>query len=106
MNDSIKLLNLKDDEVEIITSYIQNNTLYINLTLRKKEKECPNCKSISNKIESYRIKHINHPMLNNIKCIINYRCRRLKCRICGKHIGLYRKYILKMPKYVLTHFVL
>lgn len=70
MNDSIKLLNLKDDEVEIITSYIQNNILYINLTLKRKEKECPDCKSIINKIESYRIKHINHPISNNMKCII------------------------------------
>ena len=84
MNDSIKLLNLKEEDVETVTSYIKNDTLYINLTLRRKENECPNCKNIINTIESYRVKHINHPMLNSMKCIINYRCRRFKCTSCGK----------------------
>ena len=40
MNDSIKLLNLKEDEIDIITSRIENNVMYINLTLRRKEEEC------------------------------------------------------------------
>ena len=84
MNDSIKLLKLKEEDVETVTSYIKNDTLYINLTLRRKENECPNCKNIINTIESYRVKHINHPMLNSMKCIINYRCRRFKCTSCGK----------------------
>ena len=84
MNDSIKLLNLKEEEIDIITSHIENNVLYINLTLRRKDEECPNCKSILNKVESYRNKQINHPMLNSMKCIVNYRCRRLRCITCNK----------------------
>ena len=84
MNDSIKLLNLKEEEIDIITSHIENNVMYINLTLRRKDEECPNCKSILNKVESYRNKQINHPMLNSMKCIVNYRCRRLRCITCNK----------------------
>ena len=84
MNDSIKLLNLKEEEIDIITSRIENNVMYINLTLRRKEEECPNCKSVLNKVESYRNKQINHPMLNSMKCVVNYRCRRLRCITCNK----------------------
>ena len=84
MNDSIKLLNLKEEEIDIITSHIENNVMYINLTLRRKDEKCPNCKSILNKVESYRNKQINHPMLNSMKCIVNYRCRRLRCITCNK----------------------
>ena len=50
MNDSIKLLNLNEEDVETLTSYIENDTLYINLTLCRKENECPNRKNIINTI--------------------------------------------------------
>ena len=95
MNDSIKLLNLKEEDVEILTSHIENNVLFVNVTLKRKEIECPNCKSVLNKVESYRIKQINHPMLTPMKCLINYRCRRLKCCICNKTFNELNSFVKK-----------
>ena len=42
-NDIIKILNLKDTDIETIDSYVDENILYINLKLIRKVMQCPYC---------------------------------------------------------------
>ena len=83
-NDIIKILNLKESDIEAISSYIDNNVLYINLKLTRKVMSCPYCTNSKIKIKDYRIQEINHPILNNMNCVIRYNRRRYKCDFCGK----------------------
>lgn len=43
MNDSIKFLNLKEEDVKILPSHIENNVMFVNITLIRKEIEYLNC---------------------------------------------------------------
>ena len=42
-NDIIKILNLKETDIETIDSYVDDNILYINLKLSRKVMRCPYC---------------------------------------------------------------
>lgn len=83
-NDIIKILNLKDTDIETIDSYVDENILYINLKLIRKVIKCPYCINSKIKIKDYRVQEINHPILNNMNCIIRYNRRRYKCDFCSK----------------------
>lgn len=83
-NDIIKLLNLKETDIEKLDSHMDNNILYINLKLKRKTINCPYCNSDKNRIKDYRLQEINHPMLNEMNCIIRYNRRRYKCDFCKK----------------------
>ena len=48
-NDIIKILNLKETDIETIDSYIEEEILYINLKLTRKVMHCPYC--INSKIK-------------------------------------------------------
>ena len=69
-NDIIKILNLKETDIETIDSYVDNNILYINLKLSRKVMHCPYCINNKIKIKDYRIQEINH--LLHITLISNH----------------------------------
>lgn len=83
-NDIIKILNLKETDIETIDSYVDDNILYINLKLSRKVMRCPYCTNNKLKVKDYRVQQINHPILNNMNCIIRYNRRRYKCDFCCK----------------------
>ncbi|MDM8196930.1 ISL3 family transposase, partial [Massilimicrobiota timonensis] len=39
---------------------------------------------MTDRVKDYSVKHINHSILTNKKCIINYRARRYRCPKCHK----------------------
>ena len=65
-NDIIKILNLKETDIDTFDSHVINNILYINLKLKRKSLNCPYCGNDEFKIKDYRIQEINHPILNNM----------------------------------------
>lgn len=83
-NDIIKILNLKETDIDTFDSHVINNILYINLKLKRKSLNCPYCGNDEIKIKDYRIQEINHPILNNMNCVVRYNRRRYKCDFCKK----------------------
>lgn len=87
MNDSIiKLLNLKDEDIENIESISSFQNEDFLLTLKVKEHICPNpeCGRITTKIKDYRVCKITHKIFVNFHSTIYYNKRRYKCNHCGK----------------------
>lgn len=85
MNNITELLNLKDEDIEdltVINEKDNSKTFYIKL--KRKLEHCPTCGSKSIIVKDYKLKIIKHPILNGIKCNIKYKCRRYKCKLCGK----------------------
>ena len=84
MNNTINLINLKENDVESIDTARKDKTLYIYLTLKKVKKICPSCGTLEYKIKDYKTRKINHPILNDENCIIVYKQRRYICDTCRK----------------------
>lgn len=84
MNNTINLINLKENDVESIDTARKEKTLYIYLTLKKVKEICPSCGTLEYKIKDYKTRKINHPILNDENCIIVYRQRRYICDTCRK----------------------
>ena len=85
MNNIIELLNLKEKDVEnfdVINEKDNSTSFYIKL--KRKIEYCPNCGSMNITVKEYKTKKIKHPILNGVKCNIVYKCRRYKCKLCGK----------------------
>ena len=80
----IKLLNLQDKNIEIISVEIVDDTYLINLKINNFPLSCPHCGSLG------IIKHTSYPRtirymkLLNYKCIIKYEQKRFICKDCKK----------------------
>ena len=85
-NDTIKLLNLEDVNINLIKSDVIkiNNTLYCNIVLNVQNEYCPECGSTEYVIKDYRVKSINHSISTSLPCVIKYKARRYKCKHCNK----------------------
>lgn len=85
-NDTIKLLNLEDINVDFEKSDVVkiNNVLYCNIVLTTVNEHCPECGSTEYSIKDYREKHVNHSISTASPCIIKYKARRYKCKHCNK----------------------
>lgn len=80
--DTINLLGLQPDQIQTLNITRINNTININITLNKTSYVCPHCGSIKIVVKGYYNRKITHSIFNTNSCIINYRCRRLKCNDC------------------------
>ena len=85
-NDTIKLLNLEEKDIDLTKSYVDkvNGELVCTIVLNNTTKCCEECGSIAITIKDYRPKKIIHSILTNQPCILNYRARRFRCKDCGK----------------------
>ena len=85
-NDTIKLLNLGDINVDLEKSDITkiNNVLYCNIVLTAINEHCPECGCCECTIKDYQSKRINHSISTSSPCIIKYKARRYKCKYCNK----------------------
>lgn len=85
-NDTIKLLNLEDINVDLEKSDITkiNNILYCNIVLTPVNEHCPECGCCECTIKDYQSKRINHSISTSSPCIIKYKARRYKCKYCNK----------------------
>lgn len=77
------VLNLSQDDIEHLSSCRINNTLVINVRLKKKTCSCPNCGSFSIRIKEYKLRKIHHSLLILDPCILSYQARRYICSDCG-----------------------
>lgn len=85
MNNIIELLNLKEKDVENLDVINEkDNSISFYIKLKRKVEYCLACGSLEIMIESYKTRKIKHPILNDIPCNIKYKCRRYKCKICGR----------------------
>lgn len=85
-NDTIKLLNLEEKDIDLTKSYVDkvNGDLICTIVLNNNTKCCKFCGSIAITIKDYYPKKISHSISTNQPCILNYKARRFKCKNCGK----------------------
>ena len=85
MNNIIELLNLKEKDVKKLDVINEkDNSISFYIKLKRKIEYCPACGSMNIIVKDYKAKKIKHPILNDIKCNIIYKCRRYKCKLCDK----------------------
>lgn len=85
-NDTIKLLNLEDVNIDLNKSHIDkvNGNLVVTIVLNNDVKCCKFCGSTSFCSHGFIHKKITHSISTNQPCILNYKARRFKCKDCGK----------------------
>lgn len=81
--DTINLLGLQPSQIQDLNIVRKSDIININLTLKKIDYVCPTCGSVHIVIKDYYKRKITHSIFNTNSCIINYNCRRLKCKDCG-----------------------
>lgn len=84
MNDFIiKLLDLKEEDLDSIDSVTHMNHADFLITLKIKDHVCPKCGSFTHSIKDYRTRKLKHKILINFDSTIFYRQRRYLCKNCG-----------------------
>lgn len=80
----LELFGLEDDDV-LSADYINHNgNALIDIFLMPQYPPCPTCGCEKPKVKCYVIKKINHSILSDRKCTLNYHARRYKCPVCNK----------------------
>ena len=81
--NTLNFLNLKQNDVEEVSTHSYNDNIYFNVTLKRKDCKCPNCNNLTNKVKDYKIKIIRHSIFNDGRnSFISYKQRRYFCPIC------------------------
>lgn len=81
--NTLNYLNLKQNDVEEVSTHSDNDNIYFNVTLKRKDCKCPNCNNLTNKVKDYKIKIIRHSIFNDGRnSFISYKQRRYFCPIC------------------------
>ena len=93
-NYTEKLIGIKD-AILLNVKNIQN-TMIIELKMKKRIHECPRCKAHTSKVNDYRIQCVKDIPSFNQKVVLKIHKRRHVCPACGKkfyeHIPLVPKY--------------
>lgn len=83
-NFIIKLLDLKEENIEDISVTIEHGVHSFNITLKRKQHSCPHCFKMTSKVKDYRLKKLSHQVYKHINTTISYNCRRYVCPYCNK----------------------
>lgn len=88
-DDTINLLQLEHikHQIESIETRTEGSELIIEIKLFKQKESCPICRSDDISFHEYKYKKIIHSISTNSKCILRYRQRRYRCKLCGKSFG-------------------
>lgn len=78
-----EILNISERDVLDCSAHTENNTLIVTVTLRVTHQSCSFCNNDKVVIKEYRLRKITHVSINKKKCVIHYRARRFKCKLCG-----------------------
>lgn len=81
---NIKLLDLKEEDLESIDSITHFNNADFIITLKITPHVCPTCGCITTTVKDYKTRKIKHKILINYNTTIHYRQRRYKCNDCGR----------------------
>ena len=90
-HDILELFSLEDKDVLSCNYRNANGSAVIDIRLVPKYDPCPNCGSAHPKIKGYSRRVINHGILTDRLCLINYDARRYQCSACN------RTYMEKSP---------
>lgn len=82
--DFLKFFNLEDKGIKEFNVYHKDDGIHVFVMLEKKPCKCPVCLNYTSQVKDYTVKKINHSILNNTACTIDYKARRYKCRTCNK----------------------
>ncbi len=80
----LKLFNLEEHQIQDFFIRYHQESLCMDVRLTIQEETCPVCGTQDKKIKDYRLKKINHSVLNHTPCIIYYQARRYQCKACQK----------------------
>lgn len=80
----LRLLNLKNDDVESMFSSTTDNGILISLKLIRRTFECPHCKCKQIKVKGYYNVTIKNALVLDTKTLITLRQRRYICNECEK----------------------
>ena len=84
-NNTLNFLNLKEAQVEDISTTSNNDNIFFNVILKRTDQKCPSCNFLTNKIKDYKIKIIKHSIFNDGReSFISYKQRRYFCSVCNK----------------------
>ena len=84
-NNTLNFLNLKESQVEEISTTSDNENVFFNVLLKRTNQKCPSCNSFTNKVKDYKNKIIRHSIFNDGReSFISYKQRRYFCPICTK----------------------
>lgn len=72
----LKLFNLEEHQIQDFFIRYHQESLCVDVRLTIQEETCPVCGTQDKKIKDYRLKKINHSVLNHTPCIIYYQARR------------------------------
>lgn len=85
MNDFIiKLLDLKEKDLDFIESITKTESSNFIIILKKSIQVCPHCGSLTDRIKDYKIRKLNHKVLIHSHSFIFHKQRRYYCKDCGK----------------------
>ena len=82
--DILVLFNLENDDVEDVSFLNKDNMAIVDVFLRPSYPPCKDCGNTNVRIKGYVIKKVNHGVLTDRKCILNYHARRYVCPVCGR----------------------
>lgn len=84
----IKLLNLKQEDLDFIDSVSQLSQADFLITLKVRNHVCPHCGSFTHSIKDYKTRKLKHKVLINFDSTIFYKQRRYLCKDCGAIFSL------------------
>lgn len=79
----IKLLDLKEEDLDSIDSLTQLNQADFLITLKARDHLCPKCGSFTHYVKDYKIRKLKHKILINFDSTIFYNQRRYVCKDCN-----------------------
>lgn len=80
----LELFNLDRERVEEAQYHNENSCAVVDVLLRADYPPCPDCGCKRPQIKEYITKRINHGLLSDRKCTLNYRARRYECPVCHR----------------------
>ena len=79
----IKLLDLKEEDLDSIDSITQWNQADFLITLKTGDHVCPKCGAFTHYVKDYKIRKLKHKILINFDSTIFYNQRRYVCKNCN-----------------------
>lgn len=101
-NDLLKLFQIDKKDVEHVEVHHKPDGVYVSIRMNVEPHICPVCGASTSKIRGYYHKKLNHSVLKNVPCYIDYEARRYECRRCHKTFYEHNPFAMKNSRISLT----